>query len=167
VLKGFVSCRALFQKSADPDSQRLAVDKLQTVCEGLGIPIPLHLWDQIIQQVDHNENHEIAFNEFCVLITIMFLIEPDHPALQDGDLRDFKETISIIVDAFIVFDKNQDGVLMKDEVLSAVKDDKDSPKRLAVSLFKDMDWDQNGNISFTEFVFACESWVGVGEEDEE
>jgi len=29
-----------------------------------------------------------------------------------------------------------------------------------------MDWDGNGNISFTEFLFAFESWVGLEEEDE-
>ena len=33
--------------------------------------------------------------------------------------------------------------------------------------FDEMDWDANGMVSFKEFLFAMESWVGMDDEDEE
>jgi len=93
-----------------------------------------------------------------------------------------------VVDAFLYFDKNGDGVIEKDEMKAILSEDKsgDSSRRkgsgskrkgsnsgsmaqqfLSGERWAEIDWDRDGKITFKEFLLAVSGWVGLGEAGEE
>ncbi|XWS09137.1 hypothetical protein CRYUN_Cryun40dG0060200 [Craigia yunnanensis] len=66
-------------------------------------------------------------------------------------------------------DNNGDGKLNKKDMLKTLNEAfpwERSPARVTRTRFKEMDWDNNGKVSFREFLFAFINWVGI-ESDEE
>ncbi|KAK1294498.1 putative calcium-binding protein CML22 [Acorus calamus] len=75
-----------------------------------------------------------------------------------------------IIDAFLFLYKNGDGKLNKEELILALSEASPwerSPSHIAMTKFKEMDWDKNGEISLKKFLFALTKWVGMDSDDEE
>jgi len=167
IADGFEELRTVFAKYANNDQPpSLSVDKLKGVSDEMGNTIPDALWNQVVQEVDLDKSMTITFSEFVVFKTLIYLFDPFSDLNNKGN---FGTSVSIVVDAFMFFDLNKDGLLVKEEVLDTVGNEpkEGSSAAVASALFKDMDWDANGSITFVEFLFACEKWTGILDKNEE
>ena len=96
-------------------------------------------------------------------------------------LGDVKKALDVVIAAFRMFDPNGSGYLVQREVLQGFEagDDRGGSKsksgRVHGAFFKnriaEMELDGDGVISFVEFLYAFEGWVGIdegsgGEDDE-
>jgi len=91
--------------------------------------------------------------------------------------RQLKESIDVVLDAFLLFDDDCDGRIMKAEMMKAldtsigVSGKKHVDHNVASSVwskrFKEMDCDGSGSISLREFIMAIEDWAGIDDVSEE
>ena len=91
-----------------------------------------------------------------------------------GCVQAFAEIYDIVIDAFLYFDKNNSGYLDKDEVMEGFSEGATPSAKKGVQItgfsgkrFEELDWDKNGQVSFREFLFALEKWLGMEDADVE
>ncbi|XWS11442.1 hypothetical protein CRYUN_Cryun38cG0083300 [Craigia yunnanensis] len=120
-----------------------------------------------------NEDMRIKFNEFIVLLCLVYLLK-DNATAREAKSRmgmpNLEATFETLVDAFVFLDKNKDGFISKNEMVQTINESGErSSGRIAMKRFEEMDWDKNGWVSFKEFLFAFTSCVGIDdvENDEE
>ncbi|KAE8731488.1 putative calcium-binding protein CML21 [Hibiscus syriacus] len=93
--------------------------------------------------------------------------------LMDMNLNDELECriwrlFKTFVNAFVFLDKNKDGFVSKNEMAQAINESRDrSSGKIVMKRFEEVDWDQNGSVSFKEFLFAFTNWVGIDDEEDE
>ncbi|XP_042488866.1 probable calcium-binding protein CML21 [Macadamia integrifolia] len=127
----------------------------------------------LFEACDVNENMGMKFNEFIVLLCLVYLLKEDPAALHAKSqmgLPDLEATFETLVDAFVFLDKNKDGYVSKNEMVQAINETSSgerSSSRIAMKRFEEMDWDRNGMVTFKEFLFAFTSWVGIDDVDED
>lgn len=91
---------------------------------------------------------------------------------SNAQLRAIVESMKILLEAFMLFDENGDGTLQREEVYKVLDERSGHARRhsgvgfgAASFLSKDrwaaMKWDRHGTLTFREFVYAFEDWVGV------
>merc|ERR1712098_468011 len=87
-----------------------------------------------------------------------------------------QETFDLVVNAFLTFDDDGNGYISQKEVLDIFRKDGSSKmtpaKRasrncISEARWRDMDWDKDGTISFSEFLLAFSSWVGMDDDVEQ
>ncbi|XP_039055606.1 probable calcium-binding protein CML21 [Hibiscus syriacus] len=120
---------------------------------------------------DINQDMGIKFNEFIVLLCLVYLLK-DNANGHESKLRigmpNLEATFETFVDAFVFLDKNRDGFVSNNEMVHAINESGDrSAGKIAMKRFEEMDWDQNGSVSFKEFHFAFTNWVGIDDEEDE
>ncbi|GMH05882.1 hypothetical protein Nepgr_007722 [Nepenthes gracilis] len=132
--------------------------------------------DEIIdlfRACDINNDMGMNFNEFIVLLCIVYLLKEDITSAQaktSMGMPDLEATFETLVDAFAFLDKNKDGYVSKSEMIDAVNETatgERSSGRIAMKRFEEMDWDKNGMVNFKEFLFAFTRWVGIDELEDE
>ncbi len=70
----------------------------------------------------------------------------------------------------MLFDADASGTIDREEVLNIIAE-KGAKKRggasglLSKERWAELDWDSDGQITFVEFLYAFEAWVGVDEDD--
>eukprot|EP00850_Spirogloea_muscicola_P012587 SM000082S22829 [mRNA] locus=s82:205097:206464:+ [translate_table: standard] len=122
----------------------------------------------------------ISFRDFVLALAVLYLIGP----LETDDvtssselaapprigLPDAQAALETIVEAFLMFDTNRDGLVSREEICAVIPDatmGKQSSSHLAVDLFAEMDCNKDGRVTFKDFLFAFANWVGLGDEDED
>ncbi|KAL5981307.1 hypothetical protein ACLOJK_015362 [Asimina triloba] len=136
---------------------------------------------------DIYENMGMKFNEFIVLLCLVYLLKEDPQARQAKSrmgLPDLEATFESVVDAFVFLDKNKDGYVSKNEMVQAINETttgERSSGRIAMKRFvvavwlilgyfviaEEMDWDKNGMVTFKEFLFAFTRWIGMDDIDDD
>jgi len=106
--------------------------------------------------------------------------------------RQLVSAMHIVLDAYVLFDKDGNGSIDREEVLAMIddetmheSDDKAAAGRrkgaaqargpkspsanalLSRQRWEELDWDDDGSITFKEFLFAMFKWCGLEDEDEE
>ena len=194
---GFEMLRSVFESvdtdhSGDIDFQEWSEAMEQ---HGLNIDIPedhqLNVW----READVDGNNLIDFKEFVVVMSFLYLM--DYVVVDDNEEsltesgrgrrihlhQNVKAAIDLVIDAFLFFDKNGDGRIMKKEVVTGLdvsirgsgrrheRGIREQKGYLSSNIwkkrFEEMDCDHSGTISLKEFIFAFEDWVGFGESEEE
>lgn len=91
--------------------------------------------------------------------------------LQEGENEldpEIVKSFNIAEEAFLFFDASQDGFMDREEVMKALSDTGSPMKgkntnwninNIFAKRFAELDWDNNGQISFKEFLYAVEGWV--------
>ncbi|XP_022716614.1 probable calcium-binding protein CML21 isoform X2 [Durio zibethinus] len=129
--------------------------------------------NDLFKACDINEDRGIKFNEFIVVLCLVYLLKDNATALEAKSrmgMPNLEATFETLVDAFVFLDKNKDGYVSKNEMVQAITESGErSSGRIAMKRFEEMDWDKNGSVNFKEFLFAFTSWVGIDdmEDDEE
>jgi calcium-binding protein CML len=192
---GFEMLRSVFESvdtdhSGDIDFQEWSEAMEQ---HGLHIDIPEEHQLNVWREADVDGNNLIDFKEFVVVMSFLYLM--DYVAVNDSNSESLSESgrgrrihlhqnvkaaIDLVIDAFLFFDKNGDGRIMKKEVVTGLdvsirgsgrRSGVDQKGHLSSNIwkkrFEEMDCDHSGTISLKEFIFAFEDWVGFGESDEE
>jgi len=194
---GFEMLRSVFESVDTDHSGGIDFQEWSEAMEqhGLNIDIPedhqLNVW----READVDGNNLIDFKEFVVVMSFLYLM--DYVVVDDNEEsltesgrgrrihlhQNVKAAIDLVIDAFLFFDKNGDGRIMKKEVVTGLDVSiRGSGRRhergigeqkgyLSSNIwkkrFEEMDCDHSGTISLKEFIFAFEDWVGFGESEEE
>ena len=126
---------------------------------------------EIFEAADIDGNRDIDFKEFIVMCALLHVLEgeskADAPAAPGELAKNVKEAFELAIDSFLFLDVNCSGLLDKDEVLAALNSKGGAGgNALMLKRFEEMDWDRSGQISFMEFLFALEDWVGIENEED-
>ncbi|KAM7251880.1 hypothetical protein ACFE04_023763 [Oxalis oulophora] len=166
------NCKTIFQKFDEDSNGAIDHQELKKCFEMLEVTITDIEVDEIFQACDIKEDPGMKFNEFIVLLCLIYLFKDDPAALRAKTklgMPKLEATFETLVDAFVFLDKNKDGSVSKNEMIEAINESGErSSGRIAMKRFEEMDWDKNGMVNFKEFLFAFTGWVGIDEaEDEE
>ncbi|XP_047317367.1 probable calcium-binding protein CML21 [Impatiens glandulifera] len=128
--------------------------------------------NDLFNACDVNEDMGIEFNEFIVLLCLVYLLKEKPSALLQAksvmSMPNLESTFETLVDAFVFLDKNKDGYVSKNEMIQAIDETGErSSARIAMKRFEEMDWDKNGSVNFKEFLFAFTRWVGIDEAEDD
>lgn len=167
-------CRAIFELFDEDSNGAIDQEEMKKCFHKLGISFTEEEITEFFVACDINEDMGIKFNEFIVLLCLVYLLKDDQTALHTKlkvAMPNLETTFETLVDAFVFLDKNKDGYVSKSEMVEAINETTSGERssgRIAMKRFEEMDWDKNGMVNVKEFLFAFTRWVGIDEiEDEE
>ncbi|GAV74769.1 EF_hand_4 domain-containing protein/EF_hand_5 domain-containing protein [Cephalotus follicularis] len=168
------NCKAIFEQFDEDANGAIDHEELQKSFHKLEITFTEEEINDLFEACDINAYMGMQFNEFIVLLCLVYLLKDDPTALRTKSrmgMPKLEATFETLVDAFVFLDKNKDGYVSKSEMVQAINETTSGERssgRIAMKRFEEMDWDKNGMVNFKEFLFAFTRWVGIDEmEDEE
>jgi calcium-binding protein CML len=166
------NCNAIFEQFDEDSNGIIDHDELKKCFEKLELTFTEEEIDELSEACGISADMGMKFNEFIVLLCLVYLFKDDHAALRAKSnlgMPKLEATFETLVNAFVFLDKNKDGCVSKNEMIEAINEPGErSSDRIGMKRFEEMDWDKNGTVSFKEFLFAFTRWVGIDEaEDEE
>ncbi|XP_065863039.1 probable calcium-binding protein CML21 [Euphorbia lathyris] len=169
--EGLRNCKAIFEKFDEDSNGAIDQEELRKCFDKLEIAFSEEEITDLFQACDINEVMGMKFNEFIVLLCLVYLLKDDPTAAQAKSrmgMPNLEATFETLVDAFVFLDKNKDGYVSKIEMVQAIDESGErSSGRIAMKRFEEMDWDKNGMVNFKEFLFAFTRWVGIDENEDE
>ncbi|XP_051134988.1 probable calcium-binding protein CML21 [Andrographis paniculata] len=170
--ESFRKCRTAFHEFDEDGNGAIDHQELKSCFRKLEINFTDEEINDLFQACDINEDMQITFNEFIVLLCLVYLLKEGPTAQHAIAMPNLEATFEILVDAFTCLDKNKDGYVSKDEMIDAINETASGERssgRIAMKRFEEMDWDRNGAVNIKEFLFAFTHWVGIeeGDDDEE
>lgn len=179
--KGFTKCREVFH-SLDVDGNNVIdLEELRQGCRKMGFAVNDDMIVKIFDASDLDGNRVVDFREFIVVLAILYMFSTEDqghsPAGLDASII---KTFSLAEEAFTYFDASKDGFMDRSEVMAALKETGMPHKRgtksqanvkgssmnnILIKRFEEMDWDNNGQISFKEFLYAVQGWVLDDDDD--
>ncbi|PSR95243.1 Calcium-binding protein [Actinidia chinensis var. chinensis] len=167
-------CKDIFQQFDEDANGAIDPEELKRCFHKLEINFTEEEIDDLFEACDINEDLGMKFNEFIVLLCLVYLLKEDPTAVHAKSrmgMPNLEATFETLVDAFVFLDKNKDGYVSKSEMIHAINETTSGERssgRIAMKRFEEMDWDKNGMVNFKEFLFAFTRWVGIDDvEDEE
>ncbi|XP_008794706.1 probable calcium-binding protein CML21 [Phoenix dactylifera] len=166
------NCKTIFERFDEDSNGAIDPEELKRCFQNLEISATEEEINDLFKACDINENMGIKFNEFIVLLCLVYLLkEPAAARVKSSmGLPSLEATFETLVDAFVFLDKNKDGYVSKNEMVQAINETttgERSSGRIAMKRFEEMDWDKNGMVTFKEFLFAFTCWVGIDDAEEE
>lgn len=175
IVESLRKCKASFEQFDEDKNGAIDHEELKHCFHKLEISFTDEEINDLFEACDINEDMGMKFNEFIVLLCLVYLLKDDPTALQAKSrmgMPNLEGTFETLVDAFVFLDKNKDGYVSKSEMVQAINETTSGERssgRIAMKRFEEMDWDKNGMVNFKEFLFAFTRWVGIDdiEDDEE
>uniref|UniRef100_A0A6M2F8T6 EF-hand domain-containing protein n=1 Tax=Populus davidiana TaxID=266767 RepID=A0A6M2F8T6_9ROSI len=169
--ESFRKCKATFEQFDEDSSGSIDKEELRKCFHKLETAFTDEEINDLFETCDVNEDMGMKFNEFIVLLCLVYLLKDD-PATPQAKSRigmpDLEATFETLVGAFVFLDKNKDGYVSKSEMVQAINETGErSSGRIAMKRFEEMDWDKNGMVNFKEFLFAFTNWVGIDDNEDE
>ncbi|XP_040988532.1 LOW QUALITY PROTEIN: probable calcium-binding protein CML21 [Juglans microcarpa x Juglans regia] len=168
------NCKVIFEQFDEDSNGAIDHDELKKCFHKLEISFTEKEINDLFEACDINEDMGMKFNEFIVLLCLVYLFKDDPTALLAKSrmgMPDLEATFETLVDAFVFLDRNKDGYVSKSEMVEAINETTSGERssgQIAMKRFEEMDWDKNGMVNFKEFLFAFTRWVGIDDiEDEE
>ncbi|KAL2247741.1 probable calcium-binding protein CML21 [Sesamum indicum] len=171
--ESFRKCKTTFEEFDEDGNGSIEPQELKHCFRKLEIKFTDEEIDDLFEACDINEDMRIKFNEFIVLLCLVYLLKEYPTAEQDKSQRgmpNLEATFETLVDTFVFLDKNRDGYVSRNEMVHAINETttgERSSGRIAMKRFEEMDWDKNGMVNFKEFLFAFTHWVGIEDMDDE
>ncbi|XP_012444121.1 probable calcium-binding protein CML21 [Gossypium raimondii] len=166
-------CKAIFEQFDEDSNGAIDHEELKKCLHKLQVCFTEEEIEDLFKACDMNEDMGIKFNEFVVLLCLVYLLKDnatEFEAKSRMGVPNLEATFETLVDAFVLLDKNKDGYVSKTEMVQAINESGErSSGPIATKRFEEMDWDKNGSVSFKEFLFAFTTWIGieeVGDNDE-
>jgi len=106
------------------------------------------------EQADIDHSSSIDLDEFTLLFCFLFFLEEAVSAV-DAEADSIRSAFVAAASAFCCFDLNDDGVIERSEIKSALSGPRGgggafiTPERM-----EELDWDKNGTVMFKEFLLA-------------
>jgi calcium-binding protein CML len=175
VVKGVLAIIKRTFGSIDLDgSKKLDRDELRCALRELEVQMSCEDMNTLFSICDFDKLHELTYRQFFVLCVVGHLLElmPSLAQLNacsvDGrEERTIASIIDLLVSSYLMFDPTCKGYIRKSEVVQLTEKKGASQSFLTKERWVEMDWDSNGTVDFTEFLFAVISWIDPDDEDEE
>ncbi|KAL6543032.1 putative calcium-binding protein cml21 [Orobanche hederae] len=171
--ESFRKCKSAFEEFDEDGNGTIDPQELKHCFCKLELNFTDEEIDDLFAACDINEDMRMKFNEFIVLLCLVYLLKEDqtnqHSKSQIG-MPSLKATFETLVDTFVFLDKNKDGYVSRDEMIHAIEETTSGERssgRIGMKRFEEMDWDKNGMVNFKEFLFAFTRWVGMEDIDED
>ncbi|KAJ7957723.1 Calcium-dependent protein kinase [Quillaja saponaria] len=164
--EGLKNIRGAFEQYDEDSNGVIDLEELKRCLKKLQINLPEEEIEDIFHSCDIDGSEGIQFNEFIVLLCLIYLLkEPSSPHITSKmDSTQLETIFNTIIEVFLFLDKNGDGKLNKKDMINALNEAyplERSPAHMTKSRIKEMDWDNNGEITFREFLFGFIKWVGI------
>lgn len=167
---GLRKCKNIFEQFDEDKNGSIDPDELKHCFCELKINFSDEEINDLFNACDISDDRMMKFNEFIVLLCLVYLLKDDPSSLQAKSrmgMPDLEATFETLVDAFVFLDKNKDGYVSKGEMIQAIDETGERASgRIALKRFEEMDWDNNGMVNFKEFLFAFTSWVGIDDDED-
>ncbi|XP_042520056.1 probable calcium-binding protein CML21 [Macadamia integrifolia] len=166
-------CKTIFEQFDENSNGTIDPEELRHCFHKLEITFTEEEIIDLFEACDINENMGMKFNEFIVLLCLVYLLKDDPAALHAKSrmgLPNLEATFETLVDTFVFLDKNKDGYVSKQEMVQAINETNSGEccsGQIALKRFEEMDWDKNGMVTFKEFLFAFTRWIGIDDMDED
>lgn len=167
------NCKAIFEQFDEDSNGAIDPEELKHCFRKLEISFSEEEISELFEACDINEDMGMKFNEFIVLLCLVYLLKEDPTAVHAKSrmgMPSLEATFETLVAAFVFLDKNKDGYVSKGEMVQAINETTSGERssgRIAMKRFEEMDWDKNGMVNFKEFLFAFTRWVGIDEMEDE
>ncbi|RCN43220.1 EF hand [Ancylostoma caninum] len=149
-----------FRRPISDRSGAIALDELETAIRNLGLEqtrdeldkiideVTFQLGDLIIQRfiVDQRGNHQIDFDEFCVVMRRLYMKK-----------RSWNE---VVKECFSVFDRSESSVISKKDFQYILRELGDiTDNQIIDEIFLEADVDGNGLIDYDEFTYMVKNYM--------
>jgi calcium-binding protein CML len=134
---------------------------------------------EIFKEANFYENASLTLKEFIVALALAFLLELI-PVNAVPNRIIMSAAFTLILEAWIIFDPEATGSLDQSKMRktlraqannhgrnSKLRQTKEGPGMLSADRLAEADWDQDGSITFKEFLMVFCSWVDMGEDEDE
>ncbi|KAF5730429.1 calcium-binding protein CML21 [Tripterygium wilfordii] len=171
--ESFRKCKAIFEQFDEDSNGVIDQEELTKCFRRLEVSFTDEEINDLFEACDINEDMGMKFNEFIVLLCLVYLLKDDRTALHGKSrmgMPNLEATFETLVEAFVFLDKNNDGYVSKSEMVQAINETTSGERssgRIAMKRFEEMDWDKNGMVNFKEFLFAFTRWVGIDENEDD
>ena len=137
----------IFQSIDKNSDGEITVAELRQALISAGQDYTLKDVQKIVKKVDRNGDGRVAWEEFLALMS-----KKKESVKRVGDKEVSGEEYSRAIEAFKIFDKNNDGVIDMKELMEAMKELQleEDPKKVE-KLLKDLDKNGDGSIDYEEF----------------
>ncbi|TKW24260.1 hypothetical protein SEVIR_3G041000v4 [Setaria viridis] len=127
--------------------------------------------DDVHRYCDIDRRNGIQFQEFVVLLCLMYLLfGPDVTRrVSEFESAKLNYVFDELIDAFLFFDKDGDGKMKRKDVTQRMNEESHqerTPSHITAQLFKEMDIDRNGKVNLKEFLYSIIRWAGHETEDD-
>eukprot|EP00193_Tetraselmis_chui_P013795 CAMPEP_0177772902 /NCGR_PEP_ID=MMETSP0491_2-20121128/12531_1 /TAXON_ID=63592 /ORGANISM="Tetraselmis chuii, Strain PLY429" /LENGTH=188 /DNA_ID=CAMNT_0019290865 /DNA_START=241 /DNA_END=807 /DNA_ORIENTATION=- len=120
---GFDQCREIFAECDRDKDDHITMEEMKEGLYKVGFsPGDDALIADCFDSSDLDQNQSIEFKEFVVLLAVLFVLKKGQANGLDGVKPEITDTFKTILDCFVFFDANCDGILKKHEVLAGMKD---------------------------------------------
>ena len=183
VKAAFERLRALFNAVDVNSDHSISIEEL-TTSSAFSSTDPEHLRTYFAEaDIDHSNG--IEFKEFILVMAFAYFGDTGVLPKLDADVAgQTRQAFLIAAQAFHFFDTDHDGSIVKNEVITSLQrtsstatmsgggkkaagGGRGSSVAFMQSRFAEMDADQNGCITFKEFLFAFVDWAGIEDEEDE
>lgn len=138
--------RQVFNMFDTDRSGAIALDELETAIRNLGLEQTRDELDKIIDEVDQRGNHQIDFDEFCVVMRRLYMKK-----------RSWNE---VVKECFSVFDRSESSVISKKDFQYILRELGDiTDNQIIDEIFLEADVDGNGLIDYDEFSYMVKNYM--------
>jgi calcium-binding protein CML len=110
------------------------------------------------------EKHKkISFKEFLIAVSVGFFLKTDS---TDPDVLTIKKGFEVVKDAFSHIDKDNGGSIDVNELKDALFASSRADDDVLEKRFAELDFNQDCEIEFPEFIYAMVTWVGFEDDVE-
>ncbi|PIO74893.1 EF hand [Teladorsagia circumcincta] len=136
----------LERRQTQDRSGAIALDELETAIRNLGLEQTRDELDKIIDEVDQRGNHQIDFDEFCVVMRRLYMKK-----------RSWNE---VVKECFSVFDRSESSVISKKDFQYILRELGDiTDNQIIDEIFLEADVDGNGLIDYDEFSYMVKNYM--------
>lgn len=175
--QSFRKCKAIYEEFDEDVNGVIDKIELKRSFQKLQVSLREDEFNSLFEACDMHDDMGIRFNEFIVLLCLVYLLRNDSSSSSSAVLDkpqvimpNLEATFESLVDAFVFLDKNKDGYVSRAEMAQAINESssgENSSGQLAMTRFEEMDWDKSGMVNFKEFLLTFTHWVGMDEAENE
>lgn len=178
IAANFRRVETVFAKYDTDNDGNVSMDELRQCMSDLGADITDEDLAKLFEGVDLDKSRALDKKEFLLCLAIGYVSEyfpgSNNVMTTTGPASvTLTETFDLVIQAFLTFDASGDGFIDREEVLQifrkdgasrATKQQRASRSVISEERWKEMDWNEDGSISFKEFLLAFGSWVGLDDD---
>ncbi|XP_066346575.1 probable calcium-binding protein CML22 [Miscanthus floridulus] len=169
--EGLRDIKDIFDQYDEDSDGTIDNEQLQSFLSKLQVQMSEKEMDNLHHYCDINSRNGIQFQEFVVLLCLMYLLfGPDVTRrVSEFESAKLNYVFDELIDAFIFFDKDGDGKMKRKDVthrMNEASHQERTPSHITAQLFKEMDLNRNGMVDLKEFLYSMIRWAGHETEDD-